>query len=81
MNTHCRINTINRLNDFQTLRLLLVGEVEVDIRHSDDDDYDQRAGHASPETRLIAGSILLSGDQSAKVTRSHGRLKQKNGRT
>jgi hypothetical protein len=45
----------------------------VNIRHGDDDDDDQRAGHAGPKTRLVAGSVLLSGDQSAKVTRSYGR--------
>jgi hypothetical protein len=58
--THRRIHTINRLNNFQTLRLLLVGKVEVNIRHGDDEDDDQRASHASPKPGFVAGGVLLS---------------------
>ena len=39
--THRRINTLNRLDNLQALRLLLVGKVEVGIRHNDDANDDQ----------------------------------------
>ena len=58
--THRRIHTINRLNNLQTLCLLLVGEIEVNICHGDDEDDDQRASHAGPETGFVAGGVLLS---------------------
>jgi hypothetical protein len=71
--THRRIHTINRLNNLQTLRLLLVGKVEVNIRHGDDEDDDQRASHASPETGFVARGVLLSMANSSVKENNTGR--------